>query len=73
MKKRFVLPADHHSSRPPLWSSVVLFMALDLYEAPGWAWGVAGTLWAIFWIVWVWSLVFEESKPLDGYGSSKDN
>lgn len=31
---------------------MVLYMALDLYHAPGWLWGVMGTLMSVLWIGW---------------------
>lgn len=71
-KKRFVLPADHCMTRPPLMSSVVLYMALDLYHAPGWLWGVMGTLMAILWIGWALVMWQQETKPLPGYGEQKE-
>lgn len=71
-KKRFVLPADHLPTRMPLWSSVVLYMALDLYHAPGWLWGMTCTVMALLWIGW--ALVFwqQEPKPMAGYGEQKE-
>ena len=71
-KKRFVLPNDHYTGKLPLLSSAVLYMALDLYHAPAWLWGVAWTLMALLWIGSVMVLWQQETKPLPGYGEQKD-
>lgn len=71
-KKTFVFPADHYPASPPLLASVVLYMALDLYHAPGWLWGVIGTLMAFLWLGWGILRWTQETKPLPGYGKQKD-
>ena len=71
-KKRFVLPLDHYPTRMPLLDSFVAYMALDLYNAPGWVWGVAGTLLAMLWLGWLLLINQQETKPLPGYGEQKD-
>ena len=68
MAKRFIIPQTHFPVRAPLWQSVVLYMALDIYNAPGWLWGVMGTIAAILWIIFVMITWQEENKPLPGYG-----
>ena len=70
--KRFVLPTDHYSAKLPLLSSVVLYMALDMYRAPAWLWGVASTLMALLWVGCFVALWQQETKPLPGYGEQKD-
>lgn len=70
--KRFVLPNDHYIARPPLMSSVVLYMALDIYAAPGWMWCVLWTLMGLLWIGWGVCLWQQEVKPLPGYGEQKE-
>jgi len=70
-KKHFVFPADHFFSRPPLLSSIVAYLALDIYHAPEWLWGVLGALMAAGWIGWAMLIWQQESKPLPGYGSHK--
>lgn len=72
-KKRFVLPGDHYITRAPVMGSVVMYMWLDLYHAPGWLWGVMGTLMSVIWIGWVVVLLKEETKPLPGYGEQHEN
>lgn len=71
--KRFVLPVDHLPTRMPLGSSVLLYMALDLYHAPGWMWGVTWTLMAVLWIGWALIVWQQETKPMAGYGEQKEN
>lgn len=71
-KSRIVFPVDHIPSRPPTISSLVLYMALDLYHAPGWLWGVTGTLMAVLWIGWIVTVQQQETRPLNGYGDQKE-
>jgi hypothetical protein len=72
MTKRVVLPIDHYIARPPVLSSAVLYMALDLYYAPGWLWGAAWTVMGLLWLAWVMLRLQQETKPLPGYGEQKD-
>lgn len=67
-KKRIVLPLSHIPAKPPLLASIVYYMALDFYQAPGWAWGVVGTLMAVIWIVWLIVALQQEERALPGYG-----
>lgn len=68
-KKRVVLPLSHLPTKLPLLSSIVFYMALDLYQAPGWAWGVVGTIMAVTWIVWAIDALRQEDRDLPGYGN----
>lgn len=57
-EKRKVLSYKSLPARSPLFSSIVLWMMLDYYKAPGWVWGVVGTcviLWAAAWLIEVFS------------------
>jgi hypothetical protein len=70
-KTRYVIPVDHLPVKPPVVSTVVACMALDLYDAPGVAWGVLGTVIALAWIGWAISLARQESKKMPGYGTGE--
>lgn len=70
MKKLYVFPHDHLPTRPPLIASILFYMALDVYDAPGWAWGVVGTLVFVLWVGWLILLLQQETKPLPGYGET---
>lgn len=72
MKKTIrVLPVNHFPTRPPILLTGVAYMALDIYKAPGWLWGVAATFGALAWLGWAVSAWREEQKPLAGYGSQE--
>lgn len=68
MKKNYVFPSDHLPMKPPVLLSAVLYMALDMYSAPGWLWGVCWTLMAIVWASFVLVAFAGKTKPLPGYG-----
>ena len=53
MKKRKVIAQKNFSMRSPLMPTVVVWLLLDRFQAPGWVWGVVGTLVAILWIAFV--------------------
>lgn len=53
MKKRRVISGKQLPSNPPLVSTLVYWLALDKLAAPGWAWGVVGTIMAVIWIAWI--------------------
>lgn len=72
MKKRNVFPGTHFPARPPILTTAVATMAADLYQAPGWVWGVSMTLLAILWVVWVVAVATQELKPLKGWGEQDD-
>lgn len=67
-----VIPFDHLPTRSPVTHSIITYMALDLYRAPGWLWGVAVTLTGILWLAWGISFWRERYKPIAGFGNPKD-
>ena len=48
--KKKVIPYKSLPARLPGWATVVLWLWLDRIKAPGWLWGAAVVLMAIFWI-----------------------
>jgi len=71
-KKQFVLPNDHFIARPPLLASAVLYMALDMYSAPGWVWGVSWTIMGLLWVAFVMLTFQQRVKRLPGYGKQDE-
>lgn len=55
MKKKFeartVISADCFRLRLPVIDTIVMYLFLDKLNSPGWVWGIAGTLFAIIWIL----------------------
>jgi hypothetical protein len=45
-----VIDSENLPARLPLWSSITVWLLLDRLQAPGWVYGVMGTLFAIIWI-----------------------
>lgn len=70
-KKTIVLPSSHLPVRMPLIPSMVFYMALDMYQAPGWLWGAAWSIMALVWCVWAAMAWQQEVKPLPGYGDKE--
>jgi len=57
MRARKVVHADNLPLPwKPLGSALLWFLALDRFNAPGWLYGVAVSLWVIMTLVWVWDL-----------------
>jgi hypothetical protein len=71
MKTTYVLPTSHFRARPPILLTAVVWLLLDRFAVPGWAWGVFYTLNTSLWIVWLIAVLHQEDKPLDGYGGGK--
>lgn len=70
-KKIIVLPLDHLPVRMPLIPSIVFYIALDMYKAPGWLWGVVGSIMVLVWIVWAAMAWRQEVRPIAGYGGKE--
>lgn len=47
MKTKKVISPKQLPTRLPILLGCVLWLMLDRYAAPGWAWGVAGTIWGV--------------------------
>jgi hypothetical protein len=42
-----------YKNRPatlPLWQTLTIFLMMDRFNAPGWLWGVIGTIVVLWWI-----------------------
>lgn len=72
-KNLYVLPYSHLPEKLPLVPSIVFYMALDMYHAPGWAFGVVGAFMTLAWIGSIVRLVRQQPLPMTGYGESKDD
>lgn len=40
------------------------FLFLDRFDAPGWLWGVVGSLWALYTLTWALSVWKQENHLL---------
>jgi hypothetical protein len=61
---RFVLTRLQLPTTLPIWSSLTAWLFLDRVQAPGWVWGVVGTVFAVLWAVSIYSLWIETPVPL---------
>lgn len=55
--------------RIPIFPTAVAALVLDRLAAPDIAWGIVGTVFALFWIVWIIAVVNQEQIdlfPADG-------
>ena len=50
MKKRKVISSKNLPMRSPLIGALVWWLVLDKLGAPGWVWGVVGTMVVVAWI-----------------------
>jgi hypothetical protein len=58
MKKRKVISSKNLPMRSPLIGALVWWLVLDKLGAPGWVWGVVGTMVVVAWIAFaveVWN------------------
>lgn len=59
-----VIPASQLPVRCPYAFSILVFLALDHWMAPGWVYGCFSTLLALMWIGWAYRLCHERDVPL---------
>jgi len=64
MKKRKVVSEKNLPTRLPVWSSLIVWLLLDRFNPPGWAWGVVGTVFVFFWIVAITDIFVREDVEL---------
>ena len=55
--KHTIIANKYLPLRLPIVSTALCYIILDLYGAPGWLWGVMGTLFLIIWIATIWRAV----------------
>lgn len=67
-RPRYVLPVSVLPTRLPIGLTAIVYLILDRFDAPGWVWGVVGTVMALLWIGAIGLRLSEETKPLAGYG-----
>lgn len=62
MKKRRVVKRACLASKPPIMESLLFWLILDRFHAPGYAWGIVGTLVVLIWIGFVITLFSEDYR-----------
>ena len=62
MKKKVVKPSCL-PMRPPVLGTIVYWLALEYWQAPGWIWGVVGTIMVTGWALWIYALFLYD--PVD--------
>jgi len=71
--KRKVIPLNNLQVKSPLLGLGVIYMAMDLYKAPNWSWGVYATLGFILVCNWLYRAFTEEPVDVQGYSDHKQN
>ena len=61
---RRVLARKHLPSQYPLHLTVLYWLAMDYWHAPGWAWGCVGTLLVAIWAVVIHGVMTETEVEL---------
>lgn len=62
MKKTKVIRGKHLPFKPPWLTTIVIWLLLDRLSADRLVWGIAATLLAILWGVWIISLYVAEPR-----------
>lgn len=62
--KRQYIKSSNESPKPPTITALVLGLALDHWHAPGWAYGVAGTIVVVLLISFFYRLINEDGVDL---------
>jgi hypothetical protein len=71
--KRKVIPFSNLQVKSPLLGLVVIYMAMDLYKAPGWSWGVYATLGFILVTHWLYRAFTDVMVDVQGYSDPKQS
>jgi hypothetical protein len=66
---RTVIPWDHLPAQLPSQTTALVYLLLEHFDAPGWVWGVVGTLLVMVWVAAGYRMWTDKPKPLPGYGS----
>jgi hypothetical protein len=66
--KRVVIHTSAFPIRMPVATTAITYLLLDRWAAPGWVWGVVGTLVLMLWLGALLIRWNEEPKRLNGYG-----
>ena len=64
MKKTKTIAAKNNTPKLPTLLTAVTYLYLDKFNAPGWVWGVVGTIFAIFWIASIISFFISDSVDI---------
>lgn len=62
MKKVPVLAWKHYPAKLPIIPTIVFWLALERLSAPGWAWGVVGTILVVGWVLNIIALFRQEQR-----------
>jgi hypothetical protein len=71
--KRKVIPLSNLQVKPPLLGLGVIYMAMDLYKAPSWSWGVYATISFILVLNWLYRAFTDDQVDVQGYSDPKQN
>ena len=52
-KRKVVKKSNLPTGRPPILTTVVTILALDYWQAPGWLFGIFGTVLVLLWMTWI--------------------
>jgi len=66
---RTVIPWGQLPAQLPTQTTALVYLLLEHFDAPGWVWGVVGTMLALIWVLAGLRMWTEKPKPLPGYGS----
>jgi hypothetical protein len=64
MKHPKVLSFKQFPTRPPITQTLVVYLMMDKFHAPGWLWGVVITLWVIIWATVIYMMAVQESTEI---------
>lgn len=64
MPKNKVIKMNNLPTRLPFVATLVYYLVLDRFNAPGWVWGAVGVLMLLVWILAIVNLMREEDVDL---------
>lgn len=64
MTDKKVISVKNLPARFPVLLTAVAYLYLDKYNAPGWVWGVSGTVLAILWVITIIVKAYEQDTDI---------
>jgi hypothetical protein len=59
-----VISSKNLPARLPLWTTILMWLVLERLNAPGWVWGVVGTIFVVLWIGAITLMIKQESVDI---------
>lgn len=64
MKKIKTIKRGNLPTRLPVSLTLITYMGLDTYKAPGWIWGALGIVFLLLWVISIYAICIEKQVDI---------